>query len=109
MRVGMRAGDPAAALVQDGGPMYITTALPYVNAEPHIGHLYEMVVCDTLARYWRLREPTFFLTGTDEHGDKIMRAAAEAGISPRQLVDRIATSFRGTWDECGISYDHFVR
>jgi len=89
--------------------MYVTTALPYVNADPHIGHLYEMVVCDTLARYWRLRQPTFFLTGTDEHGDKIMRAAADAGTAPRELVDRIAGSFRSTWDDCGISYDHFVR
>jgi methionyl-tRNA synthetase len=89
--------------------MYFTTALPYVNAEPHIGHLYEMVVCDTLARHWRRREPTFFLTGTDEHGDKIARAAAEAGIEPHAFVDRIAATFRSTWDQCGISYDHFVR
>lgn len=89
--------------------MYVTTALPYVNAEPHIGHLYEMVVCDTLARHWRVREPSFFLTGTDEHGDKIARAAAEAGIEPRAFVDRIADTFRTTWDTCNISYDHFVR
>lgn len=89
--------------------MYFTTALPYVNADPHIGHLYEMVVCDTLARYWRLREDSFFLTGTDEHGDKIARAAAEAGEPPRALVDRIAGIFRSTWDTCGISYDAFVR
>jgi len=89
--------------------MYVTTAMPYVNAEPHIGHLYEEVVCDTLARHWRLREPTFFLTGTDEHGDKVARAAADAGITPRQFVDRIAGGFRSTWDACGISYDHFVR
>jgi len=89
--------------------MYVTTALPYVNADPHIGHLYEMVVCDTLARYWRLKEPTFFLTGTDEHGDKIARAAAEAGVSPREFVKQVATTFRSTWDTCGISYDHFVR
>jgi len=89
--------------------MYITTALPYVNAEPHIGHFYEQVVCDTLARYWRMREPTFLLTGTDEHGDKIVRAAAKAGITPREFVDDIAKTFRDTWDACGISYDHFVR
>lgn len=89
--------------------MYVTTALPYVNGDPHIGHLYEMVVCDTLARYWRLREPTFFLTGTDEHGDKIARAAAEADVAPRAFVDKIAGTFRSTWDTCGISYDHFVR
>jgi methionyl-tRNA synthetase len=89
--------------------MYITTALPYVNAEPHIGHLYEQVVCDTLARYWRMREPTFFLTGTDEHGDKIVRAAAKAGVTPRDFVDEVAKTFRETWDTCGITYDHFVR
>jgi len=89
--------------------MYVTTALPYVNAEPHIGHLYEMVVCDTLARHWRLREETFFLTGTDEHGDKVARAAAEAGLSPQEFVDRVSTLFRETWDACGIRYDHFVR
>jgi methionyl-tRNA synthetase len=89
--------------------MYVTTALPYVNAAPHLGHLYEVVVCDTLARYWRRREATFFLTGTDEHGDKIARAAAENGLAPRAFVDQIATTFRDTWDSCGISYDHFVR
>ncbi len=89
--------------------MYVTTALPYVNAEPHIGHLYEMVVCDTLARHWRLREETFFLTGTDEHGDKVARAAAAAGVSPRQFADDIAATFRRTWEACGISYDHFIR
>jgi methionyl-tRNA synthetase len=89
--------------------MYFTTAIPYVNAEPHIGHLYEMVVCDTLARHWRVREPTAFLTGTDEHGDKVARAAAEAGITPRQFVDRISAIFRSTWDGCGISYDYFER
>ncbi len=89
--------------------MYFTTALPYVNAEPHIGHLYEMVICDTLARYWRLREPTFFLTGTDENGDKIARAAAAAGITPREWVDNISATFRSTWDACGISYDYLVR
>lgn len=89
--------------------MYVTTALPYVNGDPHIGHLYEMVVCDTLARYWRLREPTFFLTGTDEHGDKVARAANEKGVTPRAFVDEIAATFRSTWDTCNISYDHFVR
>jgi methionyl-tRNA synthetase len=89
--------------------MYFTTALPYVNADPHIGHLYEQVVCDTLARHWRVRQPTFFLTGTDEHGDKVARAASEAGVTPREFVDRIAATFRSTWDTCGISYDHFVR
>lgn len=89
--------------------MYVTTALPYVNAEPHIGHLYEMVVCDTLARYWRIREETFFLTGSDEHGDKVARAASATSVSPKEFVDRMVSTYRHTWDTCGISYDHFVR
>lgn len=89
--------------------MYVTTALPYVNAEPHIGHLYEMVVCDTLARHWRLREETFFLTGSDEHGDKVARAADGAGVAPQAFVDDMVATYRRTWDTCGISYDQFVR
>ncbi|GIW40581.1 MAG: methionine--tRNA ligase [Candidatus Binatia bacterium] len=89
--------------------MYLTTALPYVNAEPHIGHLYEMVVCDTLARHWRLREDTFFLTGSDEHGTKVAEAARARGVSPQEFVDSMARLYQETWAECGISYDQFVR
>jgi methionyl-tRNA synthetase len=89
---------------------YITTPIYYVNARPHIGHAYTTIACDAIARRQRmLGADTFFLTGTDEHGQKIERSAAEAGITPQQLTDRIAGEFRGLWDRMGISYDDFVR
>jgi methionyl-tRNA synthetase len=90
--------------------IYITTPLYYVNAEPHLGSAYTMVLTDTLARYYRSRgAETFYLTGTDEHGDKILQAASEAGVSPKEFTDRVSASFREIWDECGIAYDHFIR
>ena len=89
---------------------YITTPIYYVNARPHIGHAYTTIVCDAIARRQRmLGSDTFFLTGTDEHGQKIERSAAEAGITPKQLTDRIATEFRALWDRMKISYDDFIR
>ena len=89
---------------------YLTTPLFYVNAEPHLGHTYTMVVVDTVARYARSRGvETFFLTGTDEHGEKIVEAAHAAGETPKAYADRISTLFRSTWDACGIRYDHFIR
>ncbi len=91
-------------------PAYITTPIYYVNAEPHLGHTYTTVVADTLARYYRsCGVPTFFVTGTDEHGDKIARAAAEAGMSPQAYADRVSTVFRSTWQDVGIAFDHFIR
>ncbi len=90
--------------------IYLTTPLYYVNAEPHLGHTYTMVIVDTVARYYRSRGvPTFFLTGTDEHGDKIAQAATAAKESPKAYADRISGLFRQTWDDCGITYDHFIR
>lgn len=90
--------------------MYITTPIYYVNAEPHLGHTYTTVVADMLARYYRSQGiPTFFVSGTDEHGDKIARAAADAGVSPREYADRVSGIFRETWQACGIAVDHFVR
>ncbi|MEO8601825.1 MAG: methionine--tRNA ligase [bacterium] len=90
--------------------VYLTTPLYYVNAEPHLGHTYTTVVADTLARWHRQRgDEVIFLTGTDEHGDKIVQAAAAAGVTPRQHADRVSALFRDTWDQCGISYDHFIR
>ena len=90
--------------------IYITTPLYYVNAEPHLGSAYTMVLTDTLARYYRSQgAETFYLTGTDEHGDKILQAAAEAGVSPKEFTDRVSTSFREIWHDCGIAYDHFIR
>ncbi|PKN59889.1 MAG: methionine--tRNA ligase, partial [Deltaproteobacteria bacterium HGW-Deltaproteobacteria-11] len=74
---------------------YITTPIYYVNASPHIGHAYTTIVADVLARYYRLAGyRTFFVTGTDEHGDKIAEAAQKAGISPKAYADRISAQFR---------------
>ena len=89
---------------------YVTTPIYYINAEPHLGHTYTTVIADTLARFHRaLGDETFFVTGTDEHGDKIAAAAAAAGESPRAYADRISRIFRDTWDACGFQYDHFIR
>lgn len=91
-------------------PVYITTPLYYVNAEPHLGHTYTTVVADALARWHRERgDATLLVTGTDEHGDKIAQAAAAAGVSPQAHADRVSAIFRDTWDRCGIAYDHFIR
>jgi len=91
-------------------PVYITTPIYYVNAEPHLGHTYTTVVADTLARYYKSRgTPTLFVTGTDEHGDKIARAAAAAGVDPKSYVDRVSGIFQQTWQESGITFDHFIR
>ena len=90
--------------------IYITTPLYYVNAEPHLGHTYTTVIADTLKRYHvAAGTEAFLLTGTDEHGDKIAQAAAANRTTPKQYADRISALFRSTWDECGISYDHFIR
>jgi methionyl-tRNA synthetase len=89
---------------------YATTPIYYVNAEPHIGHTYTTVLVDTLARYHRLAgERTFFLTGTDEHGDKIAEVARETGTTPQAVADRYSEAFRRTWQELGFSFDRFIR
>jgi methionyl-tRNA synthetase len=89
---------------------YITTPIYYVNASPHIGHAYTTIVADVLARYYRSQGyRTFFLTGTDEHGDKIAEAAAKAGISPQEFTDRISVQFRNLWPELMVTNDHFIR
>ena len=89
---------------------YITTPIYYVNARPHIGHAYTTIACDTIARRHRmLGDDTWFLTGTDEHGQKIERAAAAAGKTPQQLTDEVSAQFRGLWDRMGLSYDDYIR
>jgi methionyl-tRNA synthetase len=89
---------------------YITTPIYYVNARPHIGHAYTTIACDTLARRKRMMGlDTFFLTGTDEHGQKIQRAAEAAGKSPQQLTDKVSGEFRALWDRMGITYDDYIR
>ncbi|HWC18418.1 MAG TPA: methionine--tRNA ligase [Terriglobales bacterium] len=96
--------------MEKGAKFYITTPIYYVNARPHIGHAYTTIVCDVLARRQRmLGSDTFFLTGTDEHGQKIERSAAAAGKSPKQWTDVIAGEYRALWDRMGISYDGFIR
>jgi len=91
-------------------PLYVTTPLFYVNAEPHLGHTYVTVIGDVLTRYWRQRgREVFALTGTDEHGDKIAQAATAAGVAPQEHVDRVSSLFRGTWEHLGLHYDHFIR
>ena len=89
---------------------YITTPIYYVNASPHIGHAYTTIVADVLARYYRLAGyRTFFVTGTDEHGDKIAEAAQNAGISPKAYADQISAQFRALWPELAVTNDYFIR
>jgi methionyl-tRNA synthetase len=89
---------------------YVTTPIYYVNAEPHIGHAYTTIVADVLKRFHDLcGAETFFLTGTDEHGDKIVAAAEKAGETPRQYVDRISRLFRDLWPKLHISNNDFIR
>src|SRR5262252_764672 len=86
---------------------YITTPIYYVNARPHIGHAYTTIACDTIARRQRmLGADTFFLTGTDEHGQKIEQAA---GKTPQQYADEISAEFRKLWQRMGISNDDYIR
>src|SRR5437867_10899598 len=90
-------------------PIYLTTPLFYVNAEPHLGHTYVTLVGDVLARFWRARGRTsFVLTGTDEPGDKIAQAAAAAGVSPREHADRVSGIFRATSGAAGRRSAHVV-
>src|SRR6201985_2512788 len=89
---------------------YLTTPIYYVNARPHIGHAYSTIAADVIARRHRLLgDDTFFLTGTDEHGQKVERSAAAAGVSPQQFADQVSDSFRALWDRLGITYDDFIR
>jgi len=89
---------------------YYTTPIYYVNGEAHIGHAYTTFITDMLARYSRLKgEKTYFLTGTDEHGQKIEESAAKAGKPTQQFADEISATFKDLWDEFGISYDQFIR
>ncbi len=92
------------------GKFYITTPIYYVNARPHIGHTYTTVVCDAVARRQRMMGfDTWFLTGTDEHGQKIERAAVAAGCSPKEFADRVSGEFRRLWDRMKLTYDDFIR
>lgn len=89
---------------------YVTTPIYYVNAEPHLGHAYTTIVADFLARWHRLDgHRTYFLTGTDEHGEKVYQAAAAAGTDAQTFTDRISERFRGAWQRLDVSHDDFIR
>jgi methionyl-tRNA synthetase len=93
-----------------GVKIYLTTPIYYVNSYPHLGHAYTTIVADALARFYRQKGyEVFFLTGTDEHGDKIVKAAQERGKSPKEFVDDVAGAFKKTWNALGLTYNHFIR
>src|SRR5207247_3863321 len=89
---------------------YITTPIYYVNSTPHIGHAYTTIVADILTRHHKQRgDATFFLTGTDEHGSKVSRAAAAQGLDPRTYVDQIAEAWKELPRRVDADYDFFIR
>ncbi|MBE6824581.1 MAG: methionine--tRNA ligase [Ruminococcaceae bacterium] len=91
-------------------PFYITTPIYYPSGNPHIGHCYTTVACDSIARYKRMQGyDVMFLTGTDEHGQKIEEKAKEKGITPKQYVDEIVEIFKKLWDYMNIDYDRYIR
>ncbi|MCM1412454.1 MAG: methionine--tRNA ligase, partial [Lachnospiraceae bacterium] len=96
--------------MQNKGPYYLTTAIAYTSGKPHIGNNYEIVLADSIARFQRKEGyEVFFQTGTDEHGQKIELKAQEAGITPKEFVDKVAGIIRGMCDMLNISYDKFIR
>ena len=94
----------------DKKPYYISTAIAYTSAKPHIGNTYEIVLADAIARYKRMTGyDVYFQTGTDEHGQKIQEKAEAAGITPQQHVDKIAGEVKSIWDLMNTTYDKFIR
>ena len=91
-------------------PYFITTPIYYVNGAPHIGHAYTSIAADVLARWKRLYGyDVHFLTGTDEHGQKVERAARDAGVGEQAFTDAVSAQFRAMADRMGVSYDDFIR
>lgn len=91
-------------------PFYVTTPIYYVNARPHLGHAYTTITADVIARFHTMRPAeVYFLTGTDEHGDKVVRAAKKENLSPRAYVDKISHLFRTLWPELNVSNNYFIR
>ncbi|MBQ4271193.1 MAG: class I tRNA ligase family protein, partial [Clostridiales bacterium] len=91
-------------------PFYITTPIYYPSGDPHIGHCYTTLACDVVARMKRMQGfDVMFLTGTDEHGQKIEKKAAEAGVTPKAYVDEIVENFKKLWGTLGITYDRYIR
>src|SRR5213079_741895 len=91
-------------------PFYITTAISYPNGPPHIGHAYEAITADVIARFQRLQgRDVFFMTGTDEHGLKMAQAAREKGVEPLTLADEMSSLFEDMDERLDISFDRFIR
>ena len=89
---------------------YVTTAIDYVNAEPHIGHAYQKIIADVLARWNKIQgKRVFFLTGTDEHGQKIARNAKKNKKTPKEFVDFLTPKFEQSWKLLNIGFDKFFR
>src|SRR5438034_9224733 len=85
---------------------FITTAIDYTNSAPHIGHAYEKILADVIARYHRLKgEDVFFLTGVDQHGQKVQQSAAKAGVPPAEFVKDITQKFVDLWKKLDVKYD----
>ena len=96
--------------MQNKGPYYLTTAIAYTSSKPHIGNNYEIVLADSIVRFKRKEGyDVYFQTGTDEHGQKIELKAQEAGVTPKEYVDKIAGVIKGLCDLLNISYDKFIR
>ena len=88
----------------------LTTPIFYVNAKPHLGHAYTSSIADSMVRFQRLMgKETFFITGTDEHGDKIAQAAEKQGVTPKQLAAEISAIFQETMPRLGVQFSRFVR
>src|SRR5687768_7408222 len=89
-----------------GETFFITTAIDYTNAAPHIGHAYEKVLADVLARYHRLKgNEVFFLTGVDQHGQKVQQSAEKQGVAPAEFVAEVTKKFVALWDKLNVRYD----
>src|SRR5215470_13029268 len=114
--LGVRPACRGGARLIPTGPMaekpryYLTTAISYPNGPPHIGHAYEVIATDAIARFMRLDGyDVYFLTGTDEHGQKIQQTAAREGLTPRELVDRNVVQFRAMVERMNCSNDDYIR
>lgn len=103
-------GTPRTPFDDGKCPFEITTPIYYVNDKPHIGHAYTSTACDVIARFMRLSgREVFFLSGTDEHGQKVEQSAAKKGVEPQAFVDEVSQSFRDLLDLLNISNDKFIR
>src|SRR5438552_9348006 len=88
---------------------FITTAIDYTNSAPHIGHAYEKILADVIARYHRLKgEEVFFLTGVDQHGQKVQQSAEKAGVAPQQFVHEMTAKFIVPWERLEVRYDRWA-